>query len=169
MAELTREEFLRRKPLDQVPYLSLEMYHEDIGMLRYVANQVFPQTLRIEAGAPRDAGLDVEFEPLNFDVPEPEQGEYGASLDISLGLVGQQIKEKLNQVTDSGLVKPLEVIRRLHLSGVTEPQSVFYFEAADVQLQSRNGTITAEQVSRAGVQVALIQTAEKYPGLALSR
>lgn len=167
MAVTTRKRFFQVAPLDQQNYTTLEFYHPDIGVKRYVLNQMKPKSLQLEAGAPRDAGAVVSFDPINGVAPEPEQGEFGASLEVNMGSVGLQIKQEMNKITDVGRRTPAELIWRQHLSGLTSPEPVFYFQIETVAKKSRFAGIKAQQVNTASRNVSRRYKADEFIGLSV--
>lgn len=169
MPASTRIQFFNSKPADQVLYTTLEIYHIDIGVLRYVTGQQFDKTFTLETDAPRNANETVTFEAVAFDAPEPEQGEDGeVSLDIQLGAVGIDVKSKIKMITDAGWESPLEIVYRQHLSGETYPALVLEFEAETLTLQDLSAAIRAQQVNQAARDVAEIYTTDRFPGLSQS-
>lgn len=170
MAETNRNDYFKKAPKDQEIYTTLEFYHPDIGVLRYVTKQQFAKSFTLETDAPRNAGELVQFEAVAFEAPELDVGAEGElSQEIQLGSVGQMIKEKLNSITDDGWLEPLEVIRREYLSGVTYPEVVYRLETEIVGLETTAAGIKAGQVNFAGFNVSRIATPEDFPGEGLSR
>lgn len=168
MAVTTRKRFFQVAPLDQQIYTTLEFYHPDIGVKRYVLNQLKPKPLQLEVGAPRNAGEVVEFLAINGVAPEPEQGEYGASLEVNMGSVGLQIKQEMNKITDIGRRTAAELIWRQHLTGLTAPDPVFYFQVETVAKKSRFVGIKAQQVNTASRNVSRRYKADEFIGLSVS-
>ena len=165
----TRIRFFNTKPVDQVLYTTIELYHPDIGVLRYVTGQQFDKQFTLEADAPRNPGELVTFQAVAFDAPEPEQGEDGeVSLDIQFGAVGIDVKPKIKQITDPGWQQPLEIIWRQFLSDITGPQVVLEFEAETLTLQDLSAGIRAQQVNQSARDVAELYTTDRFPGLAQS-
>lgn len=144
----TLGQYFREKPANVIIYTTLEFYHPDFGTLRYVLNQYSAVSLTLEAGAPRNASATVSFEPLAAQASDPEQGQFGASIDIQLGLSGLQLKEKMNSITDIGRRQPIEVVWRRYVSdNTTAPAALYYMQAASVNTRGRQGAIVAQQRS----------------------
>lgn len=162
----TLGQFYREKPANVVIYTTLEFYHPDFGVLRYVLNQYSNVSLTLESSAPRDASTVVTFEPLAAQASDPEQGQFGASIDIQLGLAGLELKEKMNSITDVGRRKPIEVIWRRYTSDVpTMPATFFYMQAASVNLSGRRGAISAQQKSAQNRSPWRVYKDDEFPGL----
>lgn len=168
MAVTVRKRFFQVAPLDQEIYTTLELYHPDIGVKRYVLNQLKPKLLQLEAGAPINAGEVVEFQAVNGVAPEPEQGEFGASLEVNFGSVGLQFKQEMNNITDVGRRTPAQLTWRQHLSGVATPDPVFYFQVETAAKKSRFVGIKAQQVNTASRNVSRRYKADEFIGLSVS-
>lgn len=164
MAAPNREQFFTTKPADQVEYTTLEIYNANAGMLRFVTGQTFSKDFTLESEAPRNAGEVVTFDPYQFAAPEPEQGTDGeVSLDIQLGTVGVQAKQYMRDVSASW-PPIIDIVWRKHLSGVTDPVFVLYFQAETVGLQNIDAAISARQVNQAARDVSRKYN-DDFPGL----
>lgn len=168
MAVTTRKRFFQIAPLDQQIYTSIEVYNADIGLKRWVINQVKPKSFQLEATAPRNAGETVEFIGIGGVAPEPEQGEFGASLELNLGAVGQHVNRELRKYTDAGRRSPTEVIWRQHLSGVALPSVYFYFQLEKAIIKGRNFGLVARQVNTASRNISRRYKADEFIGLSVS-
>lgn len=164
MSAATINEFWATKPADQAWYTTLEVYNANAGLRRFVAGQQSAQTFTLEANAPRNAGESVSFEPVGFRAPQPEQGDDGMTLDIQLGAIGFEAKPYIKDVIGSW-PPTIEIVWRQHLSGVTDPVQWFYFEAADLSLESISVGIRAEQVNQAARDVSRIYKGDEFQGL----
>lgn len=164
----TRTQFFQQKPANQKLYTTLEIYHPDQTLLRYVAGEYAAVSFTLESDAPRNPSQVVSFEPVAFEAPEPEQGQFGASLDVQLGLAGLEVKEYLNSLTDTGRRTPIEIIRRQHLDGVTEPFGIYRFEVSAIALKARQAAIQAEQVNAGGRDVSRRYKTDEFIGLGVS-
>ena len=162
----TLGQFYRQKPANIVVYTALEFYHSDFGVLRYVVNQYDNVTLTLEAGAPRNAGEAVVFEPIAAQAGDPEQGDFGASIDIQLGAAGAQLKEKINGISEAGRREPIEVVWRKYRSDQTSaPGAVFYMQVANVAFNGRNVAIVAQQRSAQELSVWRVYKDDEFVGL----
>lgn len=160
---MDRKEFFTKAPLNLVPYTTIETYHPDDGLHRYVAGQQFNKQFIIEANAPRNPVETVEFEAASLQSDEVEQGEEGeVSLDIQLGAIGQMIKERMKKVD---LWFPIEVIRRTYIGENNPPQTVISLESDQVGLDDVLALITASQVNQYEFDVSRKYTPEIFPGL----
>lgn len=161
----TLPEFFTQKPANQILYTTLEVYHPVAGLRRFVANQQLPKSFQLEAGAPRNAGDAVEFEPMNLEAPQPEIGEDGeTSLDVQLGAIGFEAKPYIDAVMNSWPPK-LEVVWRQHLSGITNPVNVLYFEGDAWALDMINLGFQCGQINFAARDISVIYTPDIFKGL----
>ena len=160
-------QYFREKPANVVPYTTIEFYHPDFGVLRYVFNQYSPLTATLESGAPRNASTAVVFEPIAGQAPDPEQGQYGASVEVQLGIAGAELKEKMSAITDAGRRTPIEGIWRRFLSDdLTTPSAVFYMQVASVNLSGRQGAILLQQRSPMQRSTWRVYKDDEFPGTA---
>lgn len=160
-------QYFREKPASVVPYTTIELYHDDLGTLRYVFNQYSGLTATLEASAPRNASQAVAFEPIAGAAPEPEQSEYGASIEVQLGLAGAQIKEKMNSISIAGRRKPISVVWRRYFSDdLSVPASVFYMQASTLGLKGRQGVLVASQRSAQARSPWRRYKDDEFPGTA---
>lgn len=163
----TLGQYFREKPANVVPYTTLEFYHPDFGTLRYVFNQYSALTATLESGAPRDASAAVTFEPIGGHAADPEQGQFGASVEVQLGLAGAELKEKMNAITDTGRLTPIEGIWRRYLSDdLSTPAAVFYMQVASVNMKGRQGAIMLQQRSPMQRSTWRVYKDDEFPGTA---
>lgn len=163
----TLGQYFREKPANVVAYTTIEFYHVDFGVLRYVFNQYSALTATLESGAPRNASTAVTFEPIAGQAPDPEQGKYGASIDVQLGLVGGELEEKIDSITDAGRRKEIDVIWRRYMSDdLTAPAAVYYMKAASANLDGRQGAIVARQRNAAEISPWRRYKDDEFPGTA---
>ena len=112
-------------PVNQVIYETLEFWHSTFAApLRIVRNRVALDA-RIEAGAPRDAGLVVSFAPYAFDITPPDLTPTGVpQCTIEVDNVDRTLLSLINIATSSDT--PIDVIRRIYLSStaLTGPENL---------------------------------------------
>ena len=160
-------QYFREKPANVVLYTTIEFYHPDFGVLRYVFNQYSPLIATLENTAPRNASMAVTFEPIAGQAPDPEQGQFGASVDVQLGIAGAQLKEKMNAITDIGRRAPIEAIwRRFVSDDLTAPAAVFNMQVASVNLSGRQGAILLQQYSPQQRSTWRMYKDDEFPGTA---
>ena len=158
-------EFFVQKPANQTIYTTLEFYHPVAGLFRFVSNQNFAKSFQLEAGAPRNAGQMVSFDPVGFEAPQPEIGEDGeTSLDLQLGAIGFEAKPFIDTVMTSWPPK-IEVVWRQHLSEDTNPVNVLYFEGDAWALDVINLGVQCGQVNFAARDISVIYTPDIFKGL----
>lgn len=163
----TLGQYFREKPANVVAYTTLEFYHPDFGVLRYVLNQYSPLTARLEVDAPRDALTTVSFDPIAGRASDPEQGQFGASVEVQLGLAGAELKEKMNAITDTGRLTPISAVWRRYLSdSLTAPAAVFYMQVASVNMKGRQGAIMLQQRSPMQRSTWRVYKDDEFPGTA---
>ncbi len=169
MTATTIGEYWTVKPVDQLQYTTLEFRNASAGVRRFVTAQQEAKSFQLESTAPVDAGLVVEFEPVAFQAPEPEQGaQGGVSLDIQMGAIGFEAKQYLTQVF-AAWPPTIDVVWRRHLEGVTEPVQVFYLQAKPSIIEGVSVAISCSQSNPAGRDISRIYKFDEFPGLALSR
>lgn len=160
----TRREFFTSKPSNQAVYTTLEIYNANAGLHRFVSKQQLPKSFTLESDAPRNGGEVVEFEPVGFEAPEPEQGEDGMFMDVQLGAIGFEARKYLKAVFDSW-PPTIDLIWRQYFEGVTEPVQVFYFQVASPSIENVSVAMRAEQVNRAAQDVSRTYDGDDFPGL----
>lgn len=166
---MDRKRFFAQKPLNVVEYTSLEFYHPVTGVERFVTGQREPLQFTLESGAPRGAGLQVQFDPVAFLAKQPKMADSGVSLEIQLGIIGQMLKEKVKLMSADDMLTPYEVIWRKHQSDEVEPTIFFYFEVDTLSLKDLAGVIRAREVNGASRNVSNLYNTIQHPGLRLSR
>lgn len=155
------------KRRDIIAFDTIELYHPDIGTLRYVTRQQSSKQFTLEADAPRNPSEIVTFEPLGFRVQRPAQNnEPVVKLDVQLGRVGTDLKPKLKQIQLGGFMNQAELIYRVFYDG--EPQLILPLEIATITLEDSNAVIRAEQENPTFRDLSRRYLAADFPGLALS-
>ena len=125
MATSAENRFFTTKPR-QIYYETIELYHSQIGTLRYVFNQFFDKTFTLEAGAPRDASTAVVFSPASGDIsPLIQSSNPVSSLQINLGRVGQNVKSELKKINGTGWLEQIQCLYRVYDgSNLSSPMNV---------------------------------------------
>ena len=142
---ITIQEYYTQKPSAIEFIQALEIHHAEYGTLRFV-NQPVARMLGIEAGAPRNAGQTVQFDPLFFRIAAPRQNDTGSiNIGIDLGRVGSNVKDALKQVRGFARQRPHEIIYREYFGDdLTEPSRLWQVFGSEVSLSvdgvSINGT-----------------------------
>lgn len=158
--------FYNQKPIGPIYYLTLEIYHPAMGAVRFV-NDFTAQTFTLESSAPRDGGQAVEFTPLNFNSPEPDQDETSSvRIRIDLGRVGSEAKEQLKRVNGFGYFEPVQVIYRKFISTETSgPVKVYILYSSQVSIQKDNVSIVATDDNPSRQNVSRLYQFGAFPGL----
>jgi hypothetical protein len=150
-------------------YKTIEIYDQINGTFRYVTGRIDPKNFTLESSAPRDAGLSVEYTGGYFEYSRPEQSESNVSLDIQLGRIGKQIKQKLKNIRGFDRFNSAEVILREYIEGQeSEPVFVLKMYIATITLTRDGVVIRAELDNPSNINVSRIATSEDFPGLAES-
>ena len=162
------EKFVNSMPEGQREYRTLELAHSDFSStLRFV--QDFENIdLTLESTAPRDPSTSVTFTALSMQVNEPgENGQIEQVLGVSLGAVGNEVNEQLDQITESGALEPVELIYRKYYSGdLSEPVLFLYLSVADISFKGyADVSFTGEDVDFAIKRAGELYTVERFPGL----
>lgn len=171
-----RRAFYSRKPSQTIRYHTIELYHSQIGTLRFVGDFevdggiAYPgngHTFTLEATAPRDAGQAVEFAPTYLQFTPPEQSDDPVvSIDIQLGRIGSRVKRELKKVRDGGFLEPMAVIYRMFLSDDTSvPAQVYTLWTSGITLQASSVAITATDNNPANKNVSRVYRFTDFPGL----
>lgn len=161
----TLAQFFSRK--DRViKYVTMEIYHPTIGILRYVDQKIDPLVATLESDAPRNPGEAVSFEGARFDFVKPDQGQSLVQADIQLGRVGKFIKQKLKAIRGADRALTGEVILREYLGGqLGEPIFVLRLFIATITLTAEGAVIRAEQDNPSDRSVSEFYTSDRFPGL----
>jgi hypothetical protein len=102
-------------PVDTVEYHTLELYHPAFSAPVRVVRDRDPLEARLEAGAPRDAGLVVTFLAYGFDFTPPELTTTGVpQATVVIDNVDSAIEAQLDLAVASG--QPVVAIYRSFLS-----------------------------------------------------
>lgn len=160
------QQFFNQKPAAIIRYKTIELYHPQIGALRFVRD-FKDKSLGIEAGADRNAGETVVFTAIQFDVVDPDQtATPDATITINLGRVGSDVKAKLKLITGYGFMDQLEVIYRYYLSDdVSAPLKKYKLYGSSVALSGLGAAITAEDDNPTNQDISRVYTFEDFPGL----
>ena len=167
MATTAEQRFFTTKPR-QIYFETIELHHSQIGTLRYVFKQYFDKTFTLESTAPRDAGLPVTFAAAAGEVsPLVQSDSPTTSLEISLGRVGQQVKQQLKKINGTGWLEQIECIYRVYDgSNASEPMNnppTLFISNVSMDLDSVS--MTCEDDNPNGVTVARKYLAQDFPGL----
>ncbi len=167
MTTAAENRFFTTKPRE-VYYETIELYHSQIGTLRYVFNQFFDKTFTLEAGAPRDASTAVVFKAASGDVsPLTQSSNPVSSLQINLGRVGQGVKAELRKISGTGWLEQIQCLYRVYDgSNLTAPMNVPpELFISNVSMDGESVSLTAEDDNPGGIAVARKYLAQDFPGL----
>ncbi len=159
--------FFNQHPPKIEHFVSLEFYHPQAGMVRFVANRYEVKYLGIEPGADRDAGTIQPFQPLTMTVARPEQnGDAAARITVQLGRVGSGMRNKLKQIRDFGFLQPGEAIYREHISDdLTAPTKVYKLFVSTITIQANSVALQLEDDNPINQDISRLYTFEDFPGL----
>ena len=162
---VTYKEWLTQKKLS-VAYETIEIYHVDIGVKRFVRNQQFEKNFTLPSDAPRNASESVEFDPVGFVLQRPEQGDQPVvSMNVQLGAVGSDIKRLLKQIPIDGFMNQAELIYRVFLDG--DQVQYLPLQISTISITTDNVVINAEQSNPTFRNISRRYTYGDFPGLLL--
>lgn len=163
------QRFITSEPEAQREIRTLEVYHPQFGMIRYV-NDYTDFDATIEDGAPRNAGEIVAFTAATLGIQDPsDRNDADQILSITLGATDTILNDLVDQVSGSGYFDQIEVIYRKYYSGDTTQPAVPPAYLFGSSLSFENGTIatfTAEDINLEAKRSGAIYTLENFPGLA---
>jgi hypothetical protein len=163
------KKFVSSMPEAQREFRTIELFHPDFGLLRFV--QDFKSVnLTLESTAPRNASTSVTFTAISMSLTEPgENGQIEQVLSVNLGAVGNEVNDKLEQITGAGSLTPIELIYRKYYSGdLSEPVLVLSMSVADVSFKSYEAvTFTGEDSNFAIKRAGQLYLLERFPTLSL--
>lgn len=164
---MSRRQFFTQKERKRY-YKTLEIYHPTIGVLRFVNGRIDPLSFGLEASAPRNAGETVEFLGAAFEYSLPEQNENVVTMEIQLGRVGRDVKQKLKAIRLAGTeFDSADVVIREYIEGeLTTPMFTLRLFVASIAMTFEGVAILTQLDNPAGRNVAEIATIERFPGLA---
>ena len=162
------KKFAASAPEAQREFRTIELFHPDFTGAQYFVKDFVNQTLTLEATAPRNAGLPVEFTAIAMEISEPgENGEIEQILSVELGAVGNQVQDLIDQITPANSLIPIDCIYRKYYSGdLTEPVLVLSLSVSDVSFDSYTSVgFTAEDTNFATKRAGELYTIERFPTL----
>lgn len=163
------KKFVSSMPEAEREFRTIELYHPDFNILRFV--QDFRNiNLILESTAPRNPSVSVTFNAISMGLNEPgENGQIEQILSVNLGAVGNEVNDKLQKITETGSLIPIELIYRKYYSGdLTEPVKVINMSIADVSFKSYEAvTFTGEDSNFAIKRAGELYEIERWPTLRL--
>jgi len=163
------EKFVSSMPEAQREFRTIELFHPDFSLLRFV--QDFKDVnLTLESTAPRNPSTSVTFKAISMNINEPgENGQIEQVLSVNMGAVGNEVNDKLQQITETGSLEPIELIYRKYYSGdLTEPVLILNLSVADVSFKGYEAvTFTGEDTNFAIKRAGELYTSERFPTLRL--
>lgn len=163
------KKFVSSMPDAQREFRTIEIFHTDFGVSRFLQD-FEDKNFTLESTAPRDPSASVTFTAINLDINEPgESGDIEQVLSVTMGAVGNEVNDKIQQITESGSLTPIELIYRKYYSGdLTEPVLVLTMSVSEISFRSYESvTFTGEDSNFAIKRAGELYTLEKYPGLRL--
>lgn len=161
------KKFVASMPEAQREYRTIEIYHPDFGMLRFVKD--FKDiSLTLESTAPRNPSVSVVFNAIAMNIVEPsESGQIEQILSVDLGAVGNEVNDKVEQITESGSLIPIDIIYRKFYSGdLSEPVLVLSMSVSGIAFKGYNAvSLTCEDVDFATKRAGELYTIERFPTL----
>ena len=160
-----RQFFATKKRL--VWFETIELYHPDLGILRYVLNQKFDKQFTLEADAPRNPSETVTFNPVAANTTDPELTSGVLTRSFQFERVGTEIKEKQKSIDadTGGYIKQLEVVYRQYINNTTAPANNVEYLFGGVSIVGDRINLTASDDQPSSVNVAIIQNIQNLPGL----
>lgn len=151
-----------------IAYETIELYHERVGTLRYVTRQQFSKIFTLGNDAPRNPNQQVYFTPLGFLAQRPAQNnEPILRLDINLGRVGSDLKNKLKNIsTANDFMSKAELIFRIFLND--EQVQSMAFEINSIIINDSDVLIRAEQENPTFRNISRRYLSDDFPGLEVS-
>jgi len=136
-----QKQFIHKRPKNVTLYETVEFNHDDFGSIYLVANQVFTKSFTVN-------GVSTEFRPVNMTIPSSTdiRADSSAAGVIKFGRIGNDIRDKLKQITPSGRLKPIRAVIRVYQSGLTNPTFEKHLFVADNGI-SRDESSVAVQLS----------------------
>lgn len=163
------KKFVSSMPEAQREFRTVELFHPDFSILRFV--QDFKDVnLTLESTAPRNPSTSVTFKAISMSLNEPgENGQIEQILSVNMGAVGNEVNDKLQQITESGSLIPIELIYRKYYSGdLSEPVLILNMSVADVSFKSYEAvSFTGEDSNFAIKRAGELYTIERFPSLRL--
>lgn len=159
-------DYRNKKPKNVIKFVTVEMYHPDVGTLRYVSGQYADKTFTLESGAPRNAGEAVTFQAASFQYSSPSQdSEPSSSASMSFQRVGSGIKSAIKKMQGFAAFTPVEFVWREFLSDDTsEPVIVYYLYVSSITPTRDSVTIEASDVNPLTQSISRIVTPNDFPG-----
>lgn len=148
-------------------YETFEIYHPDIGTLRYVKNQKTDKTFTLESDAPRDPSQSVVFTPAAVVISDPILTSGVLTRTIQFNRIGTNTKQllKMLDVDNGAYIKQLEIIYRQYIDNTTSPANIVEYLFGSIAISGDTVAITASDDQPSSVNVALIQNIQNLPGL----
>lgn len=160
-------DYRNRKPKNVIKYVTVELYHPDSGIYRFVTNQFTDKVFTLESGAARNAGEAVTFQPAAFEYTSPSQStEPSVSASISMQRVGSDIKRAIKKLSGFAGFTPIDFVWREFLSDDTsEPVVVYYLYVNDITPSRDSFTISAGDTNPLVQSVSRIATPADFNGM----
>lgn len=162
------QRFLSSAPEAEREYRTIEIFHPDFSAPVRLVQDFVDQSFTLEASAPRNPSTVQLFTAISMRIEEPgESGDIDQVLTVSLGAIGNEVQDAIDQIDPMNSLTPIEVIyRKYHSSDLTEPVLVLYQSAANVQFKGYSGvSFTAEDSDLTTKLAGELYTLERFPTL----
>lgn len=167
MANQRQRRFFAAKPRE-IYYETLEIYHSQGILRRFVARNYLPINFTLESMAPRNAGQSVSFEPAAMEFTPVQQGnQVTVSLEVQLGRVGSQFKEEIRKINGTGFLESIQGIYRTYSGAdLTQPLGVpITLFCSSAILENEFLGLLFEDDNPASVSASKLYLAQDFPGL----
>lgn len=151
----------------RIRFKTVEIYHESLGVLRYVLNQFDDKDFTLEVDAPRNPSETVAFSPLAGELSDESQTGLVVNRTLSLGRVGAEIKQKLKLIDNASRYKSAQMIVRYYIKGEeSEPSNIpeiYYISKIDIN--EGNVAITASDELAFNSRVSRVYREDELTGM----
>lgn len=160
-------EYRNRKPKNIIKYVTVEMYHPDVGTYRFVQNQFFDKTFTLESDAPNNPDEDVVFQAIAFSADSPAQSttpSVNASMTVSRA--GSGIESIVRLLQGFSSFTPVEFTWREYLSDDTSsPVIAYYLYVKNISVSRDAFTIQASDTSPMTQGILDLITPTRFAGV----
>jgi hypothetical protein len=151
----------------RIRFKTVEIYHESLGVLRYVLNQFNDKEFTLEADAPRNPSETVTFSALSGELSDESQTGLVVNRSLSLGRVGTEIKQKLKLITNTDRYKSAQMIVRYYIKGEESAPSnvpeLYYISKIDIN--EGNVTITSSDELSFNSRISRVYREDELTGM----
>ena len=162
------KKFLASAPAAQREFRTIEVHHPSFVKVHRFVKDFEDQTLTLEQTAPRNYGEDVLFTALSMEIQEPRESQDGDQiLQVSLGAIGTEVEDELQNISGEDYLTPIEVIYRKYYSGDLEnPVLVLNLSASNFSFDGYTIVgFTGEDTDLTNKQSGELYTLSRFPQL----